>query len=260
MADYQQDGFACCMLVEFFCTRWNFKIAELLGHTVVVITLILLSTWDPLNNFSFSQPLARIKMTKTCLQKENTYQSLTRKSSLSSPQPFHTVENYLTETHNLNRNAYVYMDLRVGPYERKVEGNISGEKYPIRDIPMSDQEWGGPQRCKKNGTKIEYAQDTPFSLIFFWCARRFRPITRVSAQFWGHFSYSCVLVALSRAGCRWGRIAGDSSLISARKARLMQERAGDLLRNHYGKLDIWKLSLWMRQERGKERNWSCELG
>ena len=81
-------------------------------------------------------------MTKTCLQKENIYQSLTHKSSLflSPPQPFHTVRNQLTETHNLNRNAYGYMDLCVGPYERKVEGSISGEEYPIRDILMSDQE------------------------------------------------------------------------------------------------------------------------
>lgn len=49
-------------------------------------------------------------------------------------------------------------------------------------------------------------------------------------------------------------------LISARKAGLIQERAGDLLPNHYGKLDIWRLSLWIRQERGKKRSWSCELG
>lgn len=78
-------------------TEWNFKIEELLGHTVAVISLILLSTWDPLNNFSFSHPLVRTKMTKTCLQKENIYQSLTHKSPLflSPLQPFHTVENHL---------------------------------------------------------------------------------------------------------------------------------------------------------------------
>lgn len=41
-------------------------------------------------------------------------------------------------------------------YERRVEGSISGEEYPIRDILMSDQEWAGMQRCNKYGTKIEY--------------------------------------------------------------------------------------------------------
>jgi len=83
-----------------------------------------------------------MKMTKTCLQKENIYQSPTHKSSvfLSSPQPFHTVENQVTETHNLNRNAYGYMDLCVGPYKGKAERNISGEEYPISDILMGDQE------------------------------------------------------------------------------------------------------------------------
>lgn len=93
------------------------------------------------------------------------------------------------------------MDLCVGPYERKVEGNMSGEEYPIRDILMSDQEREGHQRCKKYWTKIKYAQDPPFSLIFFWPAGCFRSITRVSAQFWGHFSYSCLLAALLRVGC-----------------------------------------------------------
>lgn len=124
------------------CTGWNFKIEELLGCTVAVTALILLSTWDPLNNFSFSHPLVRTKMTKICLQKENTYQSLTHESSLflSPRQPFHTLENQLTETHNLNRNSYRYMVLHVGHYERKVEGNISVEEYPIRDIL---NEWPG---------------------------------------------------------------------------------------------------------------------
>lgn len=32
------------------------------------------------------------------------------------------------------------MDLCMGSYERKVEGNISGEEYPVRDVMMSDQE------------------------------------------------------------------------------------------------------------------------
>lgn len=102
-------------------------------------------------------------MKKACLQKENIYQNLTHKASLflSPPQPFHTVESQLTETHNLNRNEYRYMDLCVGPYEIKVERSISGEEYPIRDILMSDLEWGGPQRCKKYGTKTEYAQNVP---------------------------------------------------------------------------------------------------
>lgn len=58
---------------------------------------------------------------------------------------------------------------------------------------------------------------------------------------------------------RWGRIAGGASLISARNERLMQKRAGEVFPNPYGKTDIWKLNLWMRQEREKKRNWSCEL-
>lgn len=32
------------------------------------------------------------------------------------------------------------MDLCVVPYERKVEGHISGGEYPTRDILMSDQQ------------------------------------------------------------------------------------------------------------------------
>lgn len=110
----------------------------------------------------------------------------------------------MTVTHNLNRHVYGYMDLRVGPYERRVEGNISEKEYPIRDVLVSDQEWGGHQRCQKCGTKVEYAQDTPFSRMFFWSARHYRSITRVSAQFWGCFSYSCLLVAGCVLGEDWG--------------------------------------------------------
>ena len=57
---------------------------------------------------------------------------------------------------------------------------------------------------------------------------------------------------------RWGRTAGGASLISARKERLMQKRAGEVFPNHHGKPDIWKLNLWMRQEREKKRNWSSD--
>lgn len=144
-------------------------------------------------------------MKKVCLQKKNIYQNLTRKASLflSPLQPFHTVEGQLTETHNLNINEYRYMDLCVGPYEIKVERSISGEEYPIRDILMSDLEWGGPQRCKKYGTKTEYAQNGPLYFSGLQDTSDL-PITRVFAQFWGHFSYSCLLVALFGVGCALG--------------------------------------------------------
>lgn len=50
----------------------------------------------------------------------------------------------------------------------------------------------------------------------------------------------------------WGRIDGGAPLISARKERVTQERAGEILPNPYGKPDIWKLNLRMRQEKEKK--------
>jgi len=63
-------------------------------------------------------------------------------------------------------------------------------------------------------------------------------------------------VALSRAGCVLGE---DCSVISARKERLIQRRAGEAFPKPYGKPDIWKLNFWISQEREKKRSWSCEL-
>lgn len=145
------------------------------------------------------------------------------------------------------------MDLRVRHYERKVEGNISVEEYPIRDILVSDQEWGQPQRWKKYGTKIEYTQDTPFSHIFFWPARCFRSITRISARFWGHFSYSCLLVPLSRASCVLVENCWWYLFNIGGEGRANTEKSwGNIPQPLQEAWHIWKLNLWMRQEREKE--------
>lgn len=78
-----------------------------------------------------------MKMAKTCQGK---YQNLTQKPSslVSSSALPHCRKS--AETNPLIRNLYGYMDLHVGSYERKVEGHLSGEEYPVRDILMSDQE------------------------------------------------------------------------------------------------------------------------
>lgn len=243
-------------------TSWNFKIEELLGHTVVVIALILLSTWDPLNNFSFSHPLVRTKMTKACLQKENIYQSLSHKSHLflSPPQPFRTVENQLTETHNLNRNAYRYEDLTCGTLwekgrEKYFWGGISYQGY--------SNEWPGMRRALKVQEVWDKDQTcwrySPFPYIFS-CLQ---DASDLSQEFLHNSEATSLIPAwwwhCPERAVRWGRIAGGASLISARNKRLTQKRAGEAFPNPYGKMDIWKLNFWMRQEREKKRNWSCEL-